>query len=36
MFVTKIYQLLERYKLTAALLIALIVILKVLYKMYKV
>jgi len=36
MFVLKIYELLEKYKLTDAVLIALIVIMKVIYKMYKV
>jgi hypothetical protein len=36
MLVTKIYQLLEKYKLTDAVLIALIVLMKVLYKFYKV
>lgn len=35
MSVSRIYQLLEKYKLTDALLIVLIVILKVLYKVYK-
>ena len=34
MFASKIYTLLEKYKLTDALLIALIVFLKVLYKVY--
>jgi len=36
MLVLKIYQLLEKYGLTDAVLIALIVIMKVIYKMYKV
>lgn len=35
-FMIRIYYLLEKYKLTDAVLIALIVVLKVLYKMYKV
>jgi hypothetical protein len=36
MLALKIYQTLEKYKLTDAVLIALIVIMKVIYKMYKV
>jgi hypothetical protein len=36
MLVSKIYELLEKHKLTDAVLIVLIVILKVLYKMYRV
>lgn len=35
MLVLKLYQLLEKYKLTDAVLIALIIIMKVLYKVYK-
>jgi hypothetical protein len=35
MFALKIYQLLEKYKLTDPVLIALIVVLKVIYKMHK-
>lgn len=36
MIALKIYQLLEKYKLTDAVLIALIVFMKVIYKMYKI
>jgi len=36
MFIARIYQFLEKYRLTDAVLITLIVILKVLYKIYKV
>jgi hypothetical protein len=36
MLALKIYQTLEKYKLTDAVLIALIVIMKVIHKMYKV
>lgn len=36
MIVLKLYQLLEKYGLTDALLIILIVIMKVIYKMYSV
>jgi hypothetical protein len=36
MLALKIYQTLEKYKLTDAVLIALIVIMKVIYKIYKV
>jgi hypothetical protein len=36
MLVLKLYQMLEKYGLTDAALIALIVVLKVIYKVYKV